>query len=358
MEKSTFGQRLKIVRSASGLSLRALAARIGNRVSAQMIGRYERGEAMPNSVVVLALAHALRVSENYLLDPEDLRLENVEFRRRSLTGRKEEAAVEAAVLDAVERYVAIEDLVGAASAAWLPPSGAPFRVRNVEQAEVAADRLRNLWNLGRDPIPNLAEFVEELGIKVIVRPLPEAFSGLLAHVRRRDGRLIPAIVVNTNHTGERQRLTMAHELGHLMLESDIGLDPEKAAFRFGSAFLMPAEPLWAEVGRHRRAIVIGELLELKSLFGVSAQAIAYRCRELDIIGEGTYRNLFHAFAQLGWRTPPYLEPSPLSPEQPRRFRRLCFRAVAEGLASDVRVAELLGISVCELDREMREPSAR
>jgi Zn-dependent peptidase ImmA (M78 family)/transcriptional regulator with XRE-family HTH domain len=350
-----FDQRLKVARAASGLSLRQLADKIGNQVSAQMIGRYERGEAMPGSTVLLALADALGVSENYLLDPTDLTLENVEFRKRSLTSRKEEAAVEAAVLDAVERYLAIEDLVGAASAIWSPPPGAPFRVRTLEQAEAAAERLRNLWNLGLDPVPNLAEFLEEQGIKVIVLPLPADFSGLLAHVRRRDGRLVPAIVVNGNHTGERQRLTMSHELGHLMLAPEAGLDHEKAAYRFGGAFLMPAEPLWAEVGRHRRAIAIGELLELKTLFRVSAQAIAYRCKQLDIIGEGAYRNLFQTFARAGWRSPPYNEANPLPAERPHRFRRLCYRAAAEGLASDAKVAELLRISVRQLNQEMAEP---
>ena len=350
-----FGQRLKIARAASGLSLRDLAAKIGNQVSAQMIGRYERGEAMTGSTVLLALAGALGVSENYLLDPTDLTLEKVDFRKRSLTSRKEEAAVEAAVLDAVERYLAIEDIVGAASAVWSPPPGVPFRVRSYEQAEAAAERLRNLWNLGLDPVPNLAEFLEEQGIKVIVLALSDDFSGLLAHVRRRDGRLVPAIVVNGCHTGERQRLTMAHEVGHLMLEPAGGLDEEKAAYRFGGAFLMPAEPLWAEVGRHRRAIAVGELLELKPLFRVSAQAIAYRCKELDIIGDGAYRSLFQTFAQLGWRSPPYKEANPLPPEQPHRFRRLCFRAAAEGLASDAKVAELLRSSLRDLDREMSAP---
>ena len=164
--------------------------------------------------------------------------------------------------------------------------------------------------------------------------------------------IVPAIVVNGCHTGERQRLTMAHEVGHLMLEPAGGLDEEKAAYRFGGAFLMPAEPLWAEVGRHRRAIAVGELLELKPLFRVSAQAIAYRCKELDIIGDGAYRSLFQTFAQLGWRSPPHEEANPLPPEQPHRFRRLCFRAAAEGLASDAKVAELLRISVRDLDREM------
>ena len=45
------GQRLKMARAASGLSLRELEAAIGNLVTAQAIGKYERNEDMPSSRV-------------------------------------------------------------------------------------------------------------------------------------------------------------------------------------------------------------------------------------------------------------------------------------------------------------------
>ena len=95
------GQRLKVARTAAGLSLRELQEKIGNLVTAQMIGRYERDEAMPGSAILIALAEALDVSENYLVDQSELRLEAVEFRKYRITNRKEEASVEATVLDAV-----------------------------------------------------------------------------------------------------------------------------------------------------------------------------------------------------------------------------------------------------------------
>jgi len=44
--------------------------------------------------------------------------------------------------------------------------------------------------------------------------------------------------------------------------------PPAKDLRFASAFLIPAEVLWAKVGPHRRAIAAGELIELKTIFGV------------------------------------------------------------------------------------------
>ncbi|OGA02291.1 MAG: transcriptional regulator [Betaproteobacteria bacterium RIFCSPLOWO2_02_FULL_62_17] len=349
------GRRLSIARRAAGLSLRDLEAKIDKKVSAQAISKYERDEMMPGSDVLTSLARALGVSESYLLGQSDLTLEAIEFRKNRLTSRKEEAAVEAAVLSAVERYLEVEEFLGAASFAWSPPQGAPFPVREQADAEAAAGRLRAAWNLGIDPIPNLAEFLEEKGIKVISLPLSDKVSGLMCRARRSAGGDVPVIVVNQRDTGERQRFTLAHELAHHILDAPDGVSGEKLMHRFASAFLMPADTLWQEVGKNRSSLSLGELFELKAVFKVSVQAITYRLKDLRIIGDALYRKLFDEFERLGWRSPPYDEPGKIAVERPERFRRLCFRAAAEGAVSDSKAAELLGITVRELDRQMEQP---
>ena len=69
------GNRLKLARSAAGLSLRALEGRISARVTAQAIGKYERNESMPGSGVLIALAKALGVSVEYLTSEQEIALE-------------------------------------------------------------------------------------------------------------------------------------------------------------------------------------------------------------------------------------------------------------------------------------------
>lgn len=338
------------------MSLREMEARIDKKVSAQALSKYERDEMMPASDVLMAIAKALAVSEGYLLGESDLTLESVEFRKNRITNRKEEAAVKAAVLSAVERYLEIEDFVGAASVAWNRPHGAPFPVREPADAEAAAVRLRSAWDLGIDAIPNLAEFLEEQGIKVIPLPLGESVSGLMCRARRSSGEEVPVIVVNERDTGERQRFTLAHELGHIVLEGPDGAKGEKLAHWFAGAFLMPAETLWQEVGKHRSSVSVAELFKLKAVFKVSAQAITYRLKDLQIIGEALFKKLFDFFTREGWRKPPYDEPGKIPPERPDRFKRLCFRAVAEGVVSESKAAELLGVSVRELDRLLEQPA--
>lgn len=215
--------------------------------------------------------------------------------------------------------------------------------------------MRSHWNLGSDPIPNLAEFLEEKGIKVLALPLIENVSGLVCKVHRHSGSDVPAIVLNKDHTGERQRFTLAHELAHLLLDLSSGVDEEKTSNRFAGAFLMPANILRAEVGKHRHSISLGELFQLKTIFGVSVAAITYRCKDLGIIDKALYQRLFEVFKEQGWRHPPYSEPLPVERVQPARFKRLCFRALAENAVSEAKAAELLGISVRQLNLEMDQP---
>lgn len=347
------GQRLKVARLASGLSLRDLSDRIGNLVTPQAIGKYERNEDMPGSKALLALATALAVSPEYLLGDQELVLEGMEFRRKSELGRRAESHLEARVLDRVERYLTVEEMLSLPSVSWDRPREAPYPVDSVADADQAAQSLRMAWGLGRDPIPNLVELLEERGIKVHVEPLEADIDGLLARVRRADGPPIPVIVVNGSHWGERQRFTLAHELAHLVLAVANPKDAEKAAHRFAGAFLMPAETIWAEIGKHRTSISVAELLALKHLFGTSLQAITYRMRDLKVVPEALFKELFDLFKEKGWRTAPYEEPDAIKEgEKPKRFSRLCYRALSEGVISEAKTAELLGMSVHALSQQL------
>lgn len=345
------GKRLKLARQGSGLSLRELESKIGNLVSAQAIGKYERDEMMPNSTTLIALAKALGVSEIYLLGQSDLELKGLEFRKKKITSKREETHVVGAVLSHVERYLEIEEIIHAPSMQWDAPREAPFPVNSLKDAEFVAERLRIYWQLGTDPIPSLAEFFESQGIKILSLSLSNNVSGLTCWVKCHNRKQVPVIVINADDNGERQRFTLMHELGHMVLISSPDLDIEKVAHRVASAFLMPASILWLEIGKRRSRLTIAELVRLKQLLGVSMQALTYRCKDLEIIDNSTFQSLFIEFGRRGWRTPPY-EPFPVPKEETHRFERLCFRALAENAISEAKAAELLGLSVCDLILKM------
>ena len=354
----SLGQRIKVSRQALGLSLRDLESKIDNRVSAQAISKYEREESMPSSGVLIALAGVLGVSEDYLVSDTDIVLESVDFRKKCFTGAREKNQVEAKVLDFLERYLTVEDILGLSTVNWDMPREAPWPILNdLAEVEQAALGLRLYWKVGENPIPNLVELLEDRGIKILSIPLSDNIDGLAARVGRNSKKATSSvIVVNRNQWGERQRFTIAHELGHMALEVGSRIDEEKAAHRFASAFLMPAETLRAEIGKFRKSMGWSELFELKRLFGVSVQALTYRCKEIGIFNKSLFQYLFKEFNRRGWRTFPYEEPYSIEKgEEPTRFRRLCYRALAENLISEAKAAELLGLSVHELVQQMDMP---
>lgn len=345
------GKRLKQARDALGLSLRGLEAAIQSQVSAQSIGKYERNEMMPGSMILLALAKALNVTPEYLLSTREIELEGIDFRKEPQAGAKEERAVQAVVLDKVERYLEIEELWPDADQKWSAPLRDEFTINSIEDAEKAAKALREIWNLGIDPIPLMAELLEEMGVKVVALDLPEDVSGSKAFVKRKQYDNVPIVVVNQKHNGERQRFTLAHELAHLVLRfpSLSDLDQEKAANRFAGAFLMAKEMVYRLIGENRTSISLGELAELKKIFKVSIAALVVRCRQLGVLTQAAYGRLWAEIKALGWNTQLSNEPYPFDPEKPQRMERLCLRAVAESAISESKAAELLQISVRKLE---------
>lgn len=350
------GSRLKLAREAAGLSLRDLEATIDRLVSAQAIGKYERDEMMPSSTALLALASALHVSPEYLISEGQISLVGVDFRKAPEAAAKEERAVQAVTLDLVERYLKLEEVLGLPSAAWQPCQGDAFQISSVEEAEGAASALREAWTLGVDPISGLAEVLEEHGIKVIALDLPINVSGSKAMVQRENHPDVPVIVTNKNHTAERQRFTLAHELAHLVLQPTDALPEnkhEKAADRFAGALLMPAEAMRQKLGKHRSSLSLGELLTLKSYFLVSLAGLVVRSAQLEIVSGAEYARRWREIKAHGYLDPPFDEPEPIKQEPPKRLERLCFRALAEGVISESKAAEILRVSMRELDSRLQ-----
>lgn len=348
------GNRLKRARESAGLSLRELEARINNQVSAQAIGKYERNEMMPGSSVLFAIARVLSVPPDYLLNEREIELAGIDFRKAPQAGAKEERAVESLILDKIERYIELEELMPPVHQEWNFPQDKAFLVERIEDAEQAAEALRERWEIGVDPIPLMAELLEERGVKVIALRLPENVSGSKAFVQRPGFEDVPVIVVNQLHNGERQRFTLAHELAHLVLRfTDLSeSDQEKAADRFAGAFLMAKEMVKRLLGENRTSISLGELAELKKIFKVSIASLVVRCAQLDIISKAVYGRLFGQIKSLEWNGANSQEPFRLDPEVPLRMERMCLRAVAEGAISVSKAAELLQVGVREVDARL------
>ncbi len=330
-------ERLKQIRLARGLSLDALVQEMGEIVTKQAISKYENGKAQPTPKVLRALARALKVPPTDLLRRPSVEVEFVAYRKGSGLRKKEQATVENVVERLLEQRLELGEMVGEVEAPDLPVKG--WKVAEVDDAEKAAEGLRALWGLGLAPIASMVATLEDHRVHVVSIEAGEKFDGISAFTLDRKGKARGAAVVTRRGlVGERQRMNLAHELGHLVIEPVGDVDEEKAAFRFGSAFLVPAETLYREVGLKRNFVQGEELMMLKEKFGISVQALLYRLQALGVIGPAHYRQWCIAINQKGYRKD---EPGALPTEEPVWLRRTVIRALSEGQITRRRAERIL-----------------
>ena len=335
---SSIGERIKSNRIRAGLSLRDLAVEAG--VSAQAISKYERGLDVPGSAVLIRLAQVLKVRVEHLLRQMNVTLSQPTYRSHASRLRdRDEGIVQAQVQDWLERYLGVEGIVGGQVEFHLPDINR--HIEKFDDIEQVAVDLRSAWQLGLDPIDNLVEILEGHGIKAGMVEGTDHFDALTLMANE----TIPVIVVKQNVPGDRQRLSMAHELGHLILDIPEEMDVEKAAFRFAGAFLAPASAVKAELGNDRQRLDLYELHLLKHKYGMSMQAWIHRAQDLGVISGATAATMYRWFRSKGWHRdePGDAYPSP----KMDRLERLVVRALAEDMVSETRAAELLGMSLSE-----------
>jgi len=347
------GERIKQARKAAGLSLRALADRAG--VTAMAISKYEAGKSTPSSRVLLDLSKALGVRTEYFFRPVKIELQEVQHRKHSQLPKKALDQIEGDVKEQLERFIELEALLpNGPVQAFKLPENLSAQITDLNQIEIIARQLRESWDLGTDPIPVLTDMLEERGIKVFQsQAINDRFDGMAASV---DG--IPVIVVGRGWPGDRQRFTLAHELGHLVLHGRLaeGVEEEAAANRFAGAFLAPADEVRKELGEKRVWLEPGELAVLKKAYGLSMQGWMHRAKDLGILPDVHYVEMRKFFNSRGWHKK---EPGEQFPrEEPQLFDQLVYRALGQDLISESKAAELMRMSVTEFQKKRNNPSAR
>lgn len=330
------GDRLRQRRIMVGMSLQNVAnelSKTGKKLTRAMLSRYELGQATPNALVLRDLASILGVKTDYFFSESTANITWQAFRKKASMSQTKQEKIRLMAEQHVERFISVESACGISP----EPSDVPElqTLSNPSEAEVIADKLRKDWNLDDFPIKSLSELLESKGI--ILAPLVSGIDGIdgLVGTLPRQRKII---AYEVDKSVDRTRLTMAHELGHMLVGNDDPKLNEKLASRFAGAFLAPARSLRHDMGPSRTSFSIPELCLLKEKYGISIQALTYRAKDLGILSESAYKTMFINFRSKGIGA---VEPGcwPYS-EQPRLMRQYIFRAVAEGRISETKALEL------------------
>jgi Zn-dependent peptidase ImmA (M78 family)/DNA-binding XRE family transcriptional regulator len=191
----------------------------------------------------------------------------------------------------------------------------------LETPSVAAAITRTQFGLSPDtPIPHLIQTIESSGVSVLALPIDledrDAFSLWVGNDIR-----TPVIFLARNRPGDRQRFSLAHELGHLVLHHAIRgqvSSVESEANQFAAELLMPEMAMRREI---MPPVTLTSLARLKPRWRVSVQALIRRAHDLEIITKRQYAYLFEQVGEQGWRMkePSYLD---IAPEKPRGLRQM------------------------------------
>ncbi len=341
-------ERLRQARLINGATQQAVVDRlagVGISLTKACLSKYERGGSIPNAAVLAKLAKVLGVRSEYFLKEPSVGIEWMAFRSHQAVSKTARARVQALAAEVVERQVWIQEKLYPDTGHKFPD---PVKAQLPEEAEKAALGLRKRWELDDNPIESLTDALEGRGGIVVERGEgTDGFDGLCGRVNDR----YPVVVVNREMPDDRRRFSMAHELGHLLMDcKDIPpKNEEKLANRFAGAFLVPAAVARRELGPKRRRISVEELKLLKVKHGLSMLGWVHRAYDLGIIEHGHCQSLYKLFGFRGWRRQEPVEY--IGKEEPIRLKQMTLHALAEGIITPEKANQLCPGAVVDSEEE-------
>jgi len=301
---------ISIARESRGLSQTELAKKMG--VSISNVSRMEFGYIEKISESIKILSDTLDYPVNFFSQTFLIQPPNVHYRKKLTLSPKIIRKADALMniyrgnIEKILKTLTLD----AANLPIIPDNkyASPKKI---------ASYLRSFWNMPKGAVKDLVTLVEKHGIIII----PFDFE-----TDKIDGRSMmtedghPVIFLNKFHPGERQRLTLAHELGHICMHlrtfPTFARDEEAEAFEFASEFLMPEVEIRYDLSQR---LTLEKLADLKRVWRVSMAAILYWAEKLNCLTHNQSRYLWAQYSGSGYRRE---EPLPINIDQPTLVTRL------------------------------------
>jgi Zn-dependent peptidase ImmA (M78 family)/transcriptional regulator with XRE-family HTH domain len=177
-----------------------------------------------------------------------------------------------------------------------------FSFRRIEledygnKPEEVARLVRSMWHVAPGPIRSMIELIEDAGGIIVSMDFgtrqADAVSEWIPGFP-------PIFLINSAEevTGDRLRLTLAHEVAHALLHAYPNPAMEEQANEFAAEFMMPRREIKASLYN----LTLIKLAQLKRIWKVSMAALIQRAHELKTITDNQRRYLFMALSKRGQR---------------------------------------------------------
>lgn len=301
------GDRIRRLRLALGLSQLDLGK--AAHIASGVVSMIENDHYEVDASTLRALSEVLDVQPTYLRGPSMVPLEIERPKLRAYADASQKS-VDRTTHDSI---VAVEAIL--LSRLRLPTDALPLFDGDLSE-DAAIDHLaadvRSAAGLdGTEVIPNVVRAAERLGC--VVLPLDSELGRHLGLSCRVD--TVPVIRVsrpslNPQHDvpGDRQRFTVAHELGHLVLHAgrpqptspEAATRMENQAHRFAAAFLTPGDAVLEDLEQLGGRVTLATLASLKQKWGYAIKAFIMRFQQLGVIDEAHARSLYKQISSRRW----------------------------------------------------------
>lgn len=288
------GEVIDTVARARGFTQMDLAREVGTTQAT--ISRYISGSRTPDEDEILKLAHTLGVSANFL---------QREFRMRAAIGvsshMRRQKSTKVSVWKSAEarlNEIRMHLSMLLEQAPLMSDTQVPTYDHEFTAPVDAARRTRTAWRVPLGPVRSVVKLLESAGVVIFELDLgTHRIDGLSQWVAD-----YPVVVINSALSPSRRRLTLAHELGHLVLHADgyvddESIDVEEQANAFAAELLMPE----VEIRHQLRSLKTAKLIALKREWGVSMQALFERSYGLGFVSAGDRQNFYKQMNRKGWR---------------------------------------------------------
>ncbi|MBN1057072.1 helix-turn-helix domain-containing protein [Clostridium botulinum] len=316
MTKNSFnGERLKFGRIYRGYTLTELSDLTD--ISKQSISLYENKKNIPEPERVQILANALDFPMEFFFQRDEIetRTDATYFRALLSTNKKDrikqmtKLEVLTKIFKVLNEYIEFPILeVPHIEFNSFNDDMEPEDERN--KIEKLAEKLREYWNIGNEPIVNFRYLLESKGILVTsFDAQQEKIDAFSQRVNVDDNEIFIIAISNSNQSDARARFDMAHELGHILLHpwsedlESLTREEFKARERqantFAGAFLLPKNSFEKDVTFYPTNLEYYK--NLKKKWKISIAAMIYRAYQLDIITYNQYQYIMRQYSKNGWR---------------------------------------------------------
>ncbi len=322
-------KRFIIARESRGMNQIELADKIG--VQQGTISKIETGILKCDKDMLKKISKTLKYPESFFYADIDQYPVNLFYRKKPTTTSMSISQIEARMniyRDNIETLLRSVDFNS--NIVYLPDKD-PIEV---------AKFYRNKLGIPRGPIENIVDVLEKNGIIIIPYQFgTDKLDGISMNTRNGQ----PIIFINKGFSGDRERLTIAHEFAHIVLHlrSEHPFDKslqemEKEAFLFASEFLMPQEEIFSQLNVGK--LTIAKLADLKRYWKVSMAAILHWAQDINAITSNQSRYLWAQLTSMGYRKE---EPIVIPKQQPKLLKSIIDFFVTELHYSKKEVSDLL-----------------